>query len=423
MRDWRQYLPLAIFVAALWVYSWFSYALTAPNLILTSWGPYWQFQTWMWENFFNNRLVLTRVFAGISITVWLSFLASLASQSFFKFFSSTAPIKRISIIALTIILPLMLANNALSYDVFNYIFNAKMIVVYQANPHQEVALTFADRDDWVRFMHNIHTPAPYGYGWTTLSLIPYLVGFGSFLLTWEAFRFFSMLSWFGLLLYYWSSYRHHSAHLSWFWVIAVIFNPLLMIEVIANSHNDLWMMLPAVVSLAMLGLSKKSRPILKKIIISGLLLAVSISIKLATVLLIPVWVILVTTRIENLPFHKKLKSWLEMIAANWALIASMIMLLPLLTSRSQQFHPWYWTWPAVWLPFMQGSFLHRWWKYSIFALGVSSFFRYLPFLLSGNFTTAVISQQKMITWLPAILVSVLSLCYLVFLEKDNVKKN
>jgi hypothetical protein len=37
------------------VYAWFSYALTAPNLILSQWALYWQFQQYMWETYFNNR--------------------------------------------------------------------------------------------------------------------------------------------------------------------------------------------------------------------------------------------------------------------------------------------------------------------------------------------------------------------------------
>src|SRR3990172_6981226 len=112
-RIWLWLLPV---VAG--IYSVYSFSQTDPNQVFFSQSWYWQFQKFMWRLGFQERL---------------------------------------------------------SSDIYNYIFNAKMVWVYGANPHRQVALNFPD-DQWLRFMHNTHTPAPYGYGWTMLSLVPSVIG-------------------------------------------------------------------------------------------------------------------------------------------------------------------------------------------------------------------------------------------------------
>ena len=51
-----------------------------------------------------------------------------------------------------------------------------MVVDHSANPHISTAWDFVS-DPWTRFVQNAHSPAPYGYGWTGLSVGPYLLGF------------------------------------------------------------------------------------------------------------------------------------------------------------------------------------------------------------------------------------------------------
>ena len=195
------YLQLGIYALLLIGYSIFSYSLTAPNLILSSWPPYWRFQTWMWETFFNDRQLLSQTYLVIMALIFINYFLIINNlkklEKIPKLFS-----RKNLLIMILLVAPLLVANNALSYDVFNYIFNAKMLVYYHVSPHLHTALEFA-RDDWTRFMHNTHTPAPYGYAWTLLSTIPYWLGRGGFFLTWLLFRGMSLLSLMGLgLVYY-----------------------------------------------------------------------------------------------------------------------------------------------------------------------------------------------------------------------------
>lgn len=368
---------LLFYFLLLVIYTVFSYSLTAPNLVLTSWPPYWRFQTWMWDIFFNNRLLLTNSYLILLISLFVTYFSIIKIWPKKQQMAWWLP--------LLIASPLIFSNNALSYDIFNYIFNAKMIVVYQANPHLQTALNFAT-DNWTRFMHNTHTPAPYFYGWTGLSLLPYFLGGGKFSITWLSFRLFSFLS-LGLLSF--SLVKNIKKQNVW--LLILLLNPLLLIEVVSNAHNDLWMMAPAITAILLITNKKTS----KNILLSFLLLLFSASIKLATLALIPVWLALV------LPWKKVWPKPHEFILSNWPFMTSVLLFLPLLTPRSKQFLPWYLIWSLVWLPLIN----KKWqpWKISLLVLSISSMLRYTPYLWMGNYDGDVIWQQQLITWTPFVL--------------------
>ncbi|PIR58596.1 MAG: hypothetical protein COU69_04710 [Candidatus Pacebacteria bacterium CG10_big_fil_rev_8_21_14_0_10_56_10] len=430
------------YLAGLAFYSWLSFSLTAPNLVLTGWPPYWQFQTWMWQTLFNNRPLLTGLFAVVA--VWLVVSYGGLVMSLVK--AKLPGWRRLVIGWLVITAPLLVASNALSYDVFNYIFNAKMVLVYQANPHVQVALDFW-QDPWTRFMHNTHTPAPYGYGWTALSLLPFTVSFGKFTLNWLLFRAMGLIS-LGLTFGAFWLVAHRTGRQLRLVDLAIVFlNPLLLIEVVGNMHNDLWMMAPAVVALGLVaarpragdevvselpsgnlkvsGLQASGLPAsglqaragspavsslqAGTLAVSAAALAVSISIKLATVALLPLWLGLVACRLGAIdrllarlrqPRLKQLAGWSD---RHWPLVASLLMMVPLLTPRSQQFLPWYLTWVIVWLPLLSTGSWQRWWRLAVIGLSITSLLRYLPFLLAGEFNEQIIIHQKLITWLPWLL--------------------
>jgi hypothetical protein len=376
----KTYLPVLLYGFFLAVYSVWSYALTAPNLILSSWPPYWQFQTYMWQTFFNNRVLLTQSYALVLTLLWLA-LGYLAWQWRNK---ETWEWRQVIGLTLVLVFPLLFANTALSYDIFNYLFNAKMLLVYHTNPHIHVALEFAD-DPWVRFMHNTHTAAPYAYGWTALSLIPSVLGAGRFTLTWMLFRGWSLISLL-LLIAAWRTWMPRPPQYWWL----VVLNPLMLLEIIATSHNDLWMMAPAVASLGLV--SRKAN--FKSLTLSLALLVCSISIKWATLVLLPLWLWLAWCSLAQRPL---------LPPATTALIASLLLFVPLLTGRSQQFHPWYATWILVWIPLIWDakSKWQRLWALWILSLSVASLYRYLPYLWYGEFSPPVLPLQKAITFLGA----------------------
>jgi hypothetical protein len=400
-----------IYVIALAMYSVFSFSLTDPNLVLTTWASYWNFQQWMWRTFFDNQILMTKVYAGLIAVLFGVYFYLLKQLHTEKKVISALPWwqKLLGISAL--IFPLLFSYNALSYDVFNYIFNAKMVLVYHANPHIKVALDFFGQDDWLRFMHNTHTPAPYGYGWTLWSLLPSAVGMNKFLPTWMIFRLFSVL---GVFLLLWVLNTLHKklkedSSENFFFNLCVIFlNPLFLIEMVSNSHNDLWMMVPALASLALIAHPRKGWQNMLAVSASILLLAFSVSTKYASLLLLPIWLFFLlrnTTffgRVHNglVPINRKLSEIftqkIYFLRTHWADVSSLLLFLPLMSSRSQQFHPWYLVWLLVWFPFIRWN----WLKHAIIVLSISSLFRYTPWMWNGGYSDMIINQQKMITWIP-----------------------
>ncbi|MEA2057038.1 MAG: hypothetical protein U9O78_05045, partial [Patescibacteria group bacterium] len=265
--------------------------------------------------------------------------------------------------------------------------------------HIQTALNFAF-DPWMRFMHNIHTPAPYGYGWTALSLLPFSLGLGKFSLTWLVFKIFSLVS-LMLLIYLckWLAklYKKVDFNEKYAWLVCL--NPLVLIELIGNAHNDLWMMLPAFVSLGLISFLKNKKLFSKIlcIILSIALLAFSISTKFASLLLLPIWLGLFLEA-TNKSFFKSIlniaKIPLIWWQQNWTLLASILMFLPLLTNRSQQFHPWYLVWSLAWLPLIRNKL----WKNLLLVFSFSSLLRYLPWILNNDYSPTIQAQQKIITW-------------------------
>jgi len=406
------------------LFTFFSYSLTAPNLILSNWQPYWQFQLHMWETYFNNRNALTWLFSASSLVIFSWYLLV---PLVFRFRSLVS----VGIIATVVAVPLFFSSTALSYDVFNYMFNAKMVAVYEADPHVQVAQDFT-QDDWLRFMHNVHTPAPYGRGWTILSLVPFSLGFtllDSFLATWLSFRLFMIA---GLVVLFSSlSYfayrvsntkfleRKENTLISKPLLFIFLCNPLVLIETISSQHNDIWMMWPAVLSLLLVSplvlatfkSSKKQGISLLTLVIlasiSALFLFVSMQVKLATVVLLPLWgYLLVQAFLKNyLPnwptkiLPTTIAKIHEFILEHWAVFASIALFVPLLIERSKWFLPWYIIWSLVWIPLfpLQSKFSKVWISW-IVALSIAVFFRYVPFLLAGNYEDPVTTHQLLVTW-------------------------
>ena len=195
--------------------------------------------------------------------------------------------------------------------------------------------------------------------------------------------------------------------------LALVFlNPLFLIEIVSNMHNDLWMMVPGVISIALFtSLAPNKLPEIKKLLLAITLLGISISIKLVTVVLVPLAILIVIEKnflfriseylAGKMPVFKAVPAQLlttfeSKLYRFVPLIASLLLFIPLFTVRSQQFLPWYLTWLLVWLPFIESKV----WKTTILLFSVSSLLRYVPWLWTGGFDGDVVMYQKLVTWLP-----------------------
>lgn len=388
----KSYLLKSYFILYL-VFSIFSFVLTDPNLILLKADWFINFQTFLWRNILPLQNLRTVFFFFLLIFIFLNYLLILKNWSKLNLDSR----RNFWLFLILISLPLLFSYNALSHDLFNYIFNAKMVVEFGANPHLKTALDFPD-EPMLRFMNNVHTVAPYGYGWTALSLLPYLAGFGKFLSTFAVFKIFSFLSLvISLLILEKFFKRVNYRQLALFFL-----NPLLLIEVLSSAHNDLWMLAPALLAIY-LSLDLRKSTLLKTILII-ILMTISISIKFATLALLPFLFYFIFKekfkKLSNLPIFD---------------LMSVAMFLPLLTERSKHFLPWYLLWSLVFIPLVKNKL----WCNLLLVFSLSTLLRYLPWLyylpwMSFHLDTSqTLLWQKGITWLiPAFYLLLRSLLFI-----------
>jgi len=260
-----------------------------------------------------------------------------------------------------------------SYDIFNYLFNAKMVLIYHVNPHLQTAINFAF-DPMLRFMHNVHTPAPYAYGWTGLSLLPGLTWLTeNFTLSFWAMKLFIAAFWLGQLWILQKLVRRLFPQEPWrFWLFAL--NPLVLIETLINGHNDVVMMFLALLSYWFFINSKKFR--------SLLFLLLSASIKYVTIVLLPLF---------SLRGLRGVSSQAEKI--DLPTLFSVALLLVMFI-RPGQLHSWYLIWAFSFAVLAKPK-----WLISIFtALTIGAVLRYAPYLYFGHWDPPVYLLRNLI-WL------------------------
>ncbi len=321
----------------------YSYGFVDFNLTLSSHPLVTSFVSWSQNLAMFHRSTSLFVYLALVVLAYLLYCLTLLSsppQSF--------PWKFVIFLALIFALSYPL----LSSDVFKYLFAAKEIVVYHANPHTVPPQVF-EGDTWLRFMRWIHTPSPYGPVMTALAIPYYVLGFGKFVPSLYLFKL-DQIFWYGLSIWVIGKLAGKRA------VLAQLFfalNPLVLIEWLVNAHNDAPMISLLLLSLYFLSISKRLPSLIS--------LLFSIGIKYVTVIFLP------------LIFVKKLFSHHRLATIYYLL--STLALAPILYHYSSQYQPWYVTWL---IPFaaLSGSttLLMLTAAYSFGAL-----LRYIPFIQLG----------------------------------------
>ncbi len=374
---WFVTIALAV-LTSLW-----SYIFADPNFLLVAHPWYVRFQetmhAWQGNPWSGAPIFLLLVLSWFS--VYRSWMMKIGEFSPFARWIAWGSVLGI----------LVLGHNALSHDIFNYLFNAKMVLEYGSNPHVQTALDFA-QDPWTRFMHNTHTPAPYGWGWTLLSLVPYSLGLGKFALAYLVMKLWMVLGLIATVLSLAWLEKKVWGTTNRFWLFA--WNPLVLLEVALNGHNDVWMMWPALVALALLLpiITVRWSSILS-LFVAGGLLGASIYQKFVTVVLLPLVPLFLPLNViwQRWPFLDNLVAFGRRY---WPDLAALALLAPLLTARSQQFHPWYLVWALCFLPLVRSSLVRA----ILLGLSVSSLLRYLPWLDARlEYSPEILALQKAIT--------------------------
>lgn len=214
----------------------YTYSQVDLNLTLSS-NPFYQSvqQQLTWLGYFNRSL-------SVSIFVVFLFLLGAFYIYFLRFFRREGSVVKLLLVVGASGLVLLFSYPAFSYDIFNYIFDARILGYYHRDPGSVRPLDFP-QDEWIRFMRWTHRASVYPWGWFIVSLVPYFLGFGKFVLTLFTFKFLMVTAYFvtGLLVY--KIMRILDASRAVFVTALFSLHPLVLIEALVSSHSDIVMMM------------------------------------------------------------------------------------------------------------------------------------------------------------------------------------
>ena len=359
MRNEKNNVLFLGFIAASVALVLFSYTQVDLNLTLSRDGVWQGIQKAFQYIGFYQRPLATLLYAGIIVSLYGLYMVLLGRIR--QGLVDIAFIRDV-IIAVTVIMVFSYPA-AFSYDFFNYLFTAKTVLVYHQNPYTVTPLQFSGIDPWTNFMRWTHLSSAYTPFWILLSLAPYVIGLGYFILVLFATKF--MIAGFYLLASWALSraLRADNPKQHAYGVALFSLNPLILIESLVSGHNDI--VLVAFAMLSVMAYVKKDE------LRSWIYLSFSIAAKFMTIFLIPVYL------------FKKGRIWI--------LAAMAVGLLLVLLRR--EFLPWYWVWL---LPFVALNAEKEKLVRMAIVVSVGLVASYAPYMYFGEYSSVM---QTWKTWL------------------------
>ena len=378
----------------------FSYSYVDLNLTISQNRQVLESISIMQQLGYYNRPQATLIYLIFIIFAFSFFIINL-----WLFHKSKIAVKYLAVCTLCNTIILILAYPFLSSDLFNYLFDAKIILKYHLSPYTHKPLDFP-QDDWLRFMRWVHRYSPYGPLWLGMSIIPAALGFGKFILNFIAFKIF--IASFHLLnsfIIYKFLQKTHSKQL----LLGTAFyalNPLFLIEGIANAHNDVLLSTFLLATIFFLYTKQKIQAY------GALFLGVFI--KYIPVLNLP-WLIISTFKRNDKDQNRTILLSLATMAVFTYLFSSFKITVPFVSSGATQvqFQPWYlfWTIPYISMLPMANLIIPA------LAVSLGASLRYLPYLYLGDWSHPPTNTfMQLVTILP-LLASILILTLKRYFQK------
>lgn len=356
---------IVLYSAFLSLFTIFSYAFVDPNLsYLKNFYSGFAFSNRLLTTIFYVSFVLI-FFIFYGIFIYLSIKKKIHFKDVFMLLSITAIILFFSYPAM------------LSYDIFNYVATSKVLFFYHENPYIVMPIEFVG-DPLLAFTHAANKIALYGPIWIFLTGIPYLLGFGNFIITLFSFKIFITVFYFLTVFLIWKISKNIIP------AILFSFNPLVVMETLISGHNDSVMIFLALLSFFLL--------MQKKIFLGTLFFVLSIFIKYTTILLLPIFLFIVWKIIKKKEIHfKKIFFY-----------SSLLMYIGFFLSPiREEIYPWYVIW---FIPF---AFLVPDKKILLYistAFSFSLLLRYTPYILTGTYAGQTPFIKEIISFIPPVLV-------------------
>ncbi len=316
------------FITLLTIYS---YSQIDLNLTLSSNNIYQAVQRQLIYLGYFNRPLSTLIYIILIITLFIFYIVFLRKTNQGR----TTKEDIFKLIILTSLI-LTFAYSAFSHDIFNYMFDARIVTKYGMNPYLYKALDF-EGDLWIRFMHWTHRTYPYGPIWLLISLPFSFLGMQKFVITLFLFKLLFLASYLFNCFFIYKIADKVNKETSISALVFFAFNPLILIESLVSPHNDSLMLLFALCSIYLLFVKGKK-------INSIILMLISAGIKFVTIPLTFINLFFVLKDKKVIKNHRLYRLWSEnqkgydSFFRLYALIF-FLSLLPVIYNR--EILPWY----------------------------------------------------------------------------------
>lgn len=298
----------------------------------------------------------------------------------------------LTVIFLTVVLTL--SYTAFSYDIFNYIFDAKIVTQYNENPYFKKALDYPT-DPMLAFMHWTHRTYPYGPTWLLVTVPLSFLGLQFFLPTYFLFKILAAAAYVGTIFAISRIMREISPKHEVTGMVFFALNPLVIIESLISGHNDIVMMCLGMFSLLFL--------IKRKYLFAFALLVFSIGVKYATGFLLPLYIAIYLFDKKKVPIKWEPIILTFLAAMGFAIIAAVL---------RTTFQPWY---VLYLLPFAALLAYRYFIIIPAVFLTFGALINYLPYLFSGNWDPPI-PTILLIVNLSAVGLSLLGVGYYYFMN-------
>lgn len=356
---------LFVYVVFLLLFATFSYFFVDPNLLYLK-DIYTDFA-------FSNRF-LTTVFYVSFVLIFFLFYGIFIRLAYLKKlrFKDSIMLLSFTVGILVFSYPAMLSN-----DIFNYIATSKVLFFYNENPYILMPIEFTG-DPLLAFTHAANKIALYGPFWILLTGIPYMLGFGNFIVMLFSFKAFIIVFYLATTILIWKISKNILP------VILFSLNPLVVVETLISGHNDIVMIFLALLSFSLL--------IKKKIFSACLFFILSILIKYSTVFLLPIF-LYVLWRIAR----KEEINWKNIYYSSSLFMLAAFLLSPI----REEIYPWYAIWFITFIILVpvKKIFLNISMLFSFTLL-----FRYIPFMVTGAYNAPIPLIKEIISFSPVIFV-------------------
>ena len=323
----------------------FSFGFVDPNLELSTSLAFSMFHEPVRQLVFEQRPIASIVFMVILFGLYWVYIRSLIHGLW-----------KMSMVLLGVCAILVFSYPALTHDLFNYITTAKMTYFYGENPYVVMPIEIPN-EPYLAFTRAANKYALYGPVWILISFVPHFLGMDSI---WQTIIAFKCINAIAYALFSYFIYKTTQSYKN---VIFFALNPLVLIEALVSGHNDIFMML-----LALVGFWLWTANPMRSKILGFLLIFLSWFTKGATVILSPLFFV------KRIPWEKTL------LIAYCLMSFVFIVVAPL----REELYPWYAVWIimiASLLPLSKYAFIY----WFTIVLSFSLELRHLPYMWMGYY--------------------------------------